>query len=124
MQIDHIQLAMPEGKEDLARSFFVGVLGMDEDPKPSPLDARGGVWFRSGTCVLHLGIETDFQPQKKAHPAFLIQDLDALADVLAKANHEVIWDTALPDRRRFYSADPFGNRLEFIEDGSGFSQEA
>lgn len=123
MRLDHIQLAIPCGGEYEARAFFGDLLCMTEEPKPYPLSERGGVWFRSGGTIIHLGTEPDFQPQKKAHPAFLIQDLDVLASQLSSAGHDVLWDTALPERRRFYTADPFGNRIEFIEDGHGFTQK-
>ena len=122
MRLDHIQLAMPAGEEDSARSFFGGILNMIEDDKPYPLNQRGGVWFRSGDTIVHLGVEQDFVPQRKAHPAFLVSDLDALASSLSDSGFPVKWDDALPDRKRFYSEDPFGNRLEFIHDGHGFTQ--
>ena len=113
---------MPPGGEDSARSFFCDILGMVEEEKPFPLSERGGAWFRIGETIIHLGVEDPFQPQKKAHPAFLIADLDELAERLAKAGHPVTWDEALPNRRRFYSSDPFGNRIEFMLEGQGFQQ--
>ncbi len=122
MKLDHIQLAMPPGEEDRARAFFIDLVGMLEETKPYPLSERGGVWFRSGEVILHLGVEAGFIAQKKAHPAFLIADLNALAETLATVGYEVKWDEALPDRKRFYSSDPFGNRIEFMADGDGFSQ--
>ena len=122
MRIDHIQLAMPAGREDEAREFFSGLLGMVEDEKPGPLSERGGCWFRSGTTIVHVGVDPEFRPQGKAHPAFLFGELDQLAGRLEAAGHDVSWDEALPDRRRFYSADPFGNRIEFMAEGDGFSQ--
>lgn len=121
--LDHVQLAMPTGEEARARAFFVGVLGMTEETKPSPLDARGGCWFRAGAAILHLGVESPFSPQKKAHPAFIVDDLAALGETLTAAGHSIMWDDALPNRRRFYAADPFGNRLEFIRHGDGFGQK-
>lgn len=120
--LDHIQLAMPQGEEEKARSFFCGILGMTEDEKPELLASRGGCWFRSGAVVVHLGVEQDFNPQKKAHPAFCVSDLDGLADVLKKNGFAVAWDEALPDRKRFYTSDPFGNRIEFIQSGDGFGE--
>jgi catechol 2,3-dioxygenase-like lactoylglutathione lyase family enzyme len=127
LTLDHIQLAMPAGEENAARAFFVGVLGMTEDEKLEPLRARGGVWFRvshtGGTknVVIHCGVEDTFVPQKKAHPAFCVEDLDALATRLDAAGHGVVWDETLPERRRFYTEDPFGNRIEFLEKDSGFA---
>ena len=122
MRLDHIQLAMPAGEEESARAFFTGILGMDEEEKPYPLSERGGVWFRSGDTIVHLGVEENFLPQRKAHPAFLIGDLDELASRLSSAGYPVKWDDALPDRRRFYSHDAFENRIEFMADGQGFTQ--
>jgi catechol 2,3-dioxygenase-like lactoylglutathione lyase family enzyme len=118
--LDHVQLAMPTGQEEMARNFFRDALGMTEEEKPEPLASRGGCWFRSGAVILHLGVEQEFVPQKKAHPAFCVADLDALACRLQKQGFAVLWDDALPDRRRFYSSDPFGNRIEFIQSGDGF----
>ena len=123
ISLDHIQLAMPPGKEDEARDFFGRVLGMREDKKPSPLAGRGGCWFCAGVVIIHLGVEKEFSPQEKAHPAFCIEDLDKLASRLTEEEYPVIWDSALPTRRRFYTADPFGNRIEFIQNGDGFTQK-
>ena len=115
MIIDHVQLAMPPGKEAEARAFFVGILGMVEEEKPPLLQSRGGCWFRRGECRVHVGVEVEFQPQRKAHPAFVVEEIDRLSDRLAQSGHEVVWDGAIPGSRRFYSADPFGNRIEFLE---------
>jgi len=122
-RLDHLQLAMPPGEEDRARAFFRDLIGMREDPKPGPLAGRGGCWFSCGGAIVHLGVEKDFAPQKKAHPAFCVLGLDELAQRLGAAGFPVVWDEALPGRRRFYTADPFGNRIEFIGDGDGFGQE-
>lgn len=122
MKLDHVQLAMPPGKEAAARAFFGAVLGMEEEEKPEPLAARGGCWFRAAGVVLHLGVENGFRPQKKAHPAFCVEDLEGLAETLNEQGGLVTWDESLPGRRRFYTEDPFGNRLEFLEAGSGFSE--
>jgi len=122
MQLDHIQLAMPPGKEDQARRFFIDLLGMAEEAKPSPLDTRGGCWFRRDAVRLHVGVEADFAPQRKAHPAFTVEDLAGLATRLAEADFPVKWDNALRDRQRFYTTDPFGNRLEFLRAGDGFRE--
>ena len=121
--LDHVQLAMPAGGEAEAVAFFVGVLGFEEEAKPPPLDERGGCWFASGACRLHLGVEADFRPQSKAHPAFLAPDIDEVAAGLMLAGYPVNWDDALPDRNRFYTEDPFGNRLEIMCDGDGFTQK-
>jgi len=89
LALDHVQIAMPAGREDDARAFYGGLLGLPEVPKPMPLAARGGCWFARGAVQLHLGVEAAFQPLRKAHPAFLIADLDELATALAAAGHHV-----------------------------------
>lgn len=114
MHIDHIQLAAPAGSEDRAREFFVGLLGMTEEEKPAALRDRGGCWFRTGDCSVHVGIDPNFSPQTKAHPAFRIDHCMGLAERLESAGHEVEWDERIPDVTRFYTTDPFGNRLEFM----------
>lgn len=124
MKIDHVQLACPAGGEKDARTFFGDLLGMEEERKPEALQGRGGCWFRRGMALLHIGVDEEFVPQKKAHPAFVIEDLDELAERVAKAGYPVKWDQALPGRRRFYTADPFGNRIEFMQAGDGFSDRA
>ena len=118
--IDHVQLAMPAGQEDRARTFYGDLLGLSEVPKPPALAKRGGVWFRTGSVHLHLGVEADFRPARKAHPALLVQGLEGFAQRLRRAGLEVIEDERLPGHRRFFLSDPFGNRLEFLEpQGSG-----
>jgi catechol 2,3-dioxygenase-like lactoylglutathione lyase family enzyme len=120
--LDHIQLAMPAGGEERARRFYADLLGLAELPKPAPLAARGGCWFNGAGIQLHLGVEEPFAPARKAHPAFLVADLQVLADGFAAAGVAVQPDTSVAGVRRFYAADPFGNRLEFLQDGDGFSQ--
>jgi catechol 2,3-dioxygenase-like lactoylglutathione lyase family enzyme len=113
--LHHMQLAMPRGEEAAARNFFVGVLGMAEIDKPPVLAARGGAWFRAGGLELHLGVEDDFQPARKAHPGILVTDLDEVVRRLRDADQDVTWDADFPGFRRVYAHDPFGNRLEFLE---------
>ncbi len=113
--LDHIQLAMPEGEEARARAFFSGVLGMPELEKPNSLKGRGGCWFSCGPQELHVGVEEGFRPAKKAHPAFLLADLDAIQVRLAAAGVEVAHQPPLPNARRIFIEDPFGNRIELIE---------
>lgn len=113
--LHHVQLAMPTGEEAMARRFFGGVLDMQEVEKPPELARRGGVWFRKGDLELHLGVEEDFRPARKAHPGIITDDLDGLAERLAASGIEVRPDDALPGFRRFYIDDCFGNRLEFLE---------
>lgn len=112
--LHHVQLAVPAGSEPALREFYGGLLGMTEVTKPPPLAARGGVWFRSGTAELHLGVEVDFRPARKAHPALLVDDLDAIVARLAEAGRSVRPDDLLPGYRRCYVDDPCGNRLELL----------
>lgn len=113
--IDHVQLAMPPGREDDARSFYDGLLGIPERPKPPDLARRGGAWFENEAVKIHLGVEAEFRPARKAHPALLVRDLAALAARLRQAGVAVIDDEALPGYDRIYVSDPFGNRLELME---------
>ena len=113
--VHHVQLAVPAGVEDALRAFYGGVLGMAEVAKPPALAARGGVWFRSGSAELHLGVEADFRPARKAHPGLLVADLDALVERLAAAGHAVRRDDLFPGHRRCYVDDPCGNRLELLQ---------
>ncbi len=111
--IDHVQVAAPAGCESEARAFYGALLGLEELPKPEPLAARGGCWFRAGGEELHVGVEDPFGPARKAHPGFVVDDLGALAERLRGAGIEVTPDDSIPGTARFYAADPFGNRLEF-----------
>lgn len=113
--IDHVQVAAPVGCEAEARAFYGALLGLEELPKPESLRARGGCWFRAGAQELHVGVEEPFAPARKAHPGFVVADLDALADRLRGAGIEVAPDESIPGTKRFHAADPFGNRLEFRE---------
>ncbi|WAZ22261.1 glyoxalase [Streptomyces cinnabarinus] len=116
--LDHVQLAAPPGSEDRLRAYYVEVLGMTELPKPPVLAARGGCWFRAGAVQLHLGIENDFRPARKAHPGLRVTGIEAYAARLESRGAAVAWDANLPGHRRFYSTDPVGNRLEFLEPSS------
>ncbi|MCH6160723.1 VOC family protein [Streptomyces marispadix] len=113
--LDHVQLAAPPGSEDALRAFYSGVLGMEQIPKPPVLAARGGCWFAAGTAVLHLGVEKDFRPAEKAHPGIRVRGIDEFAERLRAGGADVVWDDDFPGHRRFYSFDPVGNRLEFLE---------
>ncbi|MET8688358.1 VOC family protein [Streptomyces sp. NPDC004732] len=113
--IDHVQLAAPPGSEPALRAYYVDVLGMTEAPKPPVLAARGGCWFEADGVRLHLGVETDFRPARKAHPGLGVTGIEAYAQRLTARGAKVTWDTNLPGHRRFYSEDPVGNRLEFLE---------
>jgi catechol 2,3-dioxygenase-like lactoylglutathione lyase family enzyme len=112
--VHHVQIAVPAGSERALRQFYAGVLGMTEIPKPAALAARGGLWFRSGTAELHLGVEQDFRPARKAHPGLLVDDLCGIVTRLAEAGHSVRPDDLLPGYRRCYVDDPCGNRLELL----------
>ncbi|MGC5536324.1 VOC family protein [Streptomyces sp. SR-10] len=113
--VDHVQLAAPPGTEDALRAFYADVLGMTEIPKPPVLAARGGCWFASGPVQLHLGVEEDFHPAKKAHPGLRVTGIVAYAARLEAHGVRVEWDDNLPGHRRFSAHDPVGNRLEFLE---------
>ena len=113
--LDHIQLAMPPGGEAQARAFWCDVIGLEEIEKPASLRNRGGLWLTLDGAELHIGVEPGFTPATKAHPGFLAADIAALATRFVEANLPIAWDEALPDRRRFFAEDPFGNRLEFLQ---------
>lgn len=113
-EYDHVQLGMPAGKEDEARAFYAGVLGMTEIPKPERLRGRGGVWFASGSVELHLGVDPDFRPAKKAHPGLRCTDYSRLIARLRAADIDVRTDTIPGRPERAFVEDPFGNRLELI----------
>jgi catechol 2,3-dioxygenase-like lactoylglutathione lyase family enzyme len=114
-RIDHIQIAAPEGCESAARDFYGSVLGLKEIEKPPVLRARGGCWFECGSQQLHIGVERNFHAARKAHPAFAVFHLDELHKTLTEWGVAVVDDDNLPGARRFYSEDPWGNRLEFVE---------
>ncbi len=118
LRVDHVQVAMPAGgdAEREARSFFVNLLGFREIPKPPELAKRGGVWFASGSVQLHLGVEEDFRAARKAHPAFIVDNLDELIETIKLAGYET--DTSQPPLagyKRAHIFDPFGNRIELME---------
>ncbi|MGH9419545.1 MAG: VOC family protein [Thermoanaerobaculia bacterium] len=113
--IHHVQLAMPRGDEDRGRAFYANLLGLTEIPKPGSLDERNGLWFRVGTLELHLGVEDDFRPAKKAHPGLLVDDLKSLVARLEAAGHTTTPDNRLEGYDRAYVHDPFGNRIELLE---------
>ena len=116
LSIDHVQLAMPVGEEAKARAFFVEILGFTEIPKPPELAKRGGAWFQSENVQLHIGVENDFRPARKAHPAFIVDDLDSLISRAQRAGYET--DTSQPPLdgyKRAHVFDPFGNRIELME---------
>lgn len=113
--VDHVQLAAPPGSEGELRAYYIGVLGMTELTKPPVLAARGGCWFAAGGAAVHLGIEEDFRPARKAHPGLRVTGIHAFAKRLQAHGAPVVWDYDLPGHERFYSQDPVGNRLEFLE---------
>lgn len=112
--LHHVQLAMPKDEEPTARAFFRDLLGFHEVAKPPVLASRGGCWFRAGALELHLGVQADFTSARKAHPAILCDDFEALIGRLESAGVEVRPEAELPGFRRVYVDDPFGNRLELL----------
>jgi catechol 2,3-dioxygenase-like lactoylglutathione lyase family enzyme len=114
-RLDHILLAMPAGRESEARKFYQGILGIPEATKPSELAARGGCWFGDGELKVHLGVEKNFAPARKAHPAFIVDDLAALASALVQAGFPISHDEPLEGYDRIFVHDPFGNRIELME---------
>ncbi len=113
--LDHVQLAMPPGREADARAFYADLLGLTEQPKPPHLAKRGGGWFERGALKIHLGVEKDFVPARKAHPALIVEDLPGLVAALKSAGHRVVEDEPLDGYGRVYVDDPFGNRIELME---------
>lgn len=112
--LHHVQLAMPPGSEDECRQFYVGVLGVAEIRKPPALAARGGLRVRATRLEIHLGVEEDFRPARKAHPGILTEDLGGLAERLTANGVAIIWDDGFPGHRRFHAFDVLANRLEFL----------
>jgi len=121
VRLDHVQVAAPPGCEAAARAFYGGLLGLPEVEKPAPMRATGGAWFALGAQQLHVGAADAFAPATKAHPGLSVGDaeLDALAASLQAAGAPVTWDDRLPGVRRFYTADPFGNRIELLAGSAG-----
>jgi catechol 2,3-dioxygenase-like lactoylglutathione lyase family enzyme len=113
--LHHVLIAMPRGAEAAAVGFYAGVLGIPEVGKPDHLAGRGGCWFELGGIQIHLGVEDDFRPAAKAHPALLVSDLGELRLRLEAVGMPVMADEPLPGFERIYTQDPFGNRLEFLE---------
>jgi catechol 2,3-dioxygenase-like lactoylglutathione lyase family enzyme len=113
--LHHVQLAAPRGSEPRLRAFYGGVLGLTELAKPASLATRGGAWFQCGELAIHVGIEEDFRPARKAHVAILVRDLGGWRSRLEEHGHQVRVDTELPGFCRFYVDDPVGNRLELLE---------
>lgn len=116
LSIDHVQIAMPAGEEEKARSFYINLLGFVEIPKPAELAKRGGAWFQAGSVQVHLGVEADFRPARKAHPAFLVNDLNELITKARSMSFEMdLTQSPLDGYKRVHVFDPFGNRIELME---------
>jgi catechol 2,3-dioxygenase-like lactoylglutathione lyase family enzyme len=114
-RIDHVQLAMPRGGEAQARAFYHGILGIPEVPKPADKAARGGCWFERGELKIHLGVDPEFRPARKAHPGLIVSDLRALADRLRAGGHAFREDAPIDGYARIFVDDPFGNRIELLQ---------
>lgn len=115
LAIDHVQIAIPVGDEERARAFFGELLGLQELPKPADMAGRGGCWFTLGDRQLHLGVDRDFRPAKKAHVALSTDALDAVRARIEAAGHAIKDDSPVDGRYRFFTEDPFGNRIEFMD---------
>ena len=115
LALDHVQIAIPVGGENKAREFYSGILGFFEIEKPGPMAGRNSIWFAAGPVSLHLGIEPDFRPAKRAHPALIVDDLDRILGACQRAGLTTKPDTSFNGFRRFHVFDPFGNRLELME---------
>jgi catechol 2,3-dioxygenase-like lactoylglutathione lyase family enzyme len=114
MRLHHVQVSCPAGGEDAARRFYGDALGIPEVEKPPVLGARGGCWFRGQAVEVHVGVEEGFEPAKKAHPAFLVEDIDDVAARVADGGFPIKWDEDFPGYRRFHTADGNGNRVEIL----------
>lgn len=113
---DHVHITMPKGEEDKARAFYGGILGLSEIPKPPELAKRGGAWFQLGPVVIHLGVETDFRPARKAHTAVVVDDLEAFLAKCREHGVEIDGDQPpLEGYKRAHIFDLFGNRFELME---------
>lgn len=118
VRLDHVQLAMPAGREPEAVAFYEGILGIAQVPKPDHLASRGGCWFEHGDLKVHLGVDADFRPATKAHPAFIVDDVRSIASAVAAAGFAVKDDEPLDGYDRVYVTDPFGNRIELMQPGA------
>ncbi|WP_246218573.1 VOC family protein [Parasphingorhabdus halotolerans] len=112
--LHHVQLAMPAGGEEKARAFYGKLMGLTERPKPEMLQNRGGCWFEDGPVRVHLGVESDFRPARKAHPGFQVSQFAALLDKFGDAGHNITYGEPIDDLARFFVDDPFGNRVEIV----------
>ncbi|WP_341368508.1 glyoxalase [Yoonia sp. BS5-3] len=114
--LDHIQIALPAGSETIMRAFYCDLLRLDACPKPTALQGRGGFWAQGPGIDVHFGVDPDFQPARKAHPAFIVKDIHALHSLLTARGHTPKWDTSLPDVTRFFVNDPVQNRIEILKE--------
>ena len=115
LNLDHVQVAIPAGGEDSARSFYIGILGFSEQQKPASMAGRNSIWLTAGPVSLHLGIEADFHAAKRAHPAFTVDSLDEVVSACERAGLATKPDTPGGNFRRTHVFDPFGNRIELME---------
>jgi catechol 2,3-dioxygenase-like lactoylglutathione lyase family enzyme len=113
--IDHVQLSMPAGQEARAKEFYADILGLKQVPKPEALAQRGGVWFENESVKVHLGVENEFRPARKAHPAFIVEGMRELIAVLKSNGYPVTVAESMAGIERVHVADPFGNRIELME---------
>lgn len=113
-RLDHIQICIPGGKENEARQFYGGVIGLAEIPKPAALAQNGAIWFQAGDIQLHIGAENGNNASKR-HPAFEVTDINSARIQLEKNGVKIIEKIAVPGRSRFSFLDPFENKIELLQ---------
>jgi len=116
LKVQHAQITIPKGAEDEAREFYCEFLGLTETPKPNSLQGRGGFWLQIGAFQVHVGTEDNFDRTKtKAHLAYEVKNLDAWREKLKNRGVKILEGVPIPNYQRFEFRDPFGNRVEFLE---------
>lgn len=114
-KLDHVQLCIPFGKEDEAREFYTGILGLQETLKPEALLKNGGMWFQAGDIQLHIGVEKTGLGRSKRHPAFEVENVEGVRQEVEQKGVKTQDQEEIPNVIRFCLYDPFGNRIEFLE---------
>ena len=116
LRIHHAQITVPPGAETEARAFYCALLGLQEVPKPAALAVRGGFWLQLGDAQIHVGVEENpNRAASRVHVAYEVDDLPGLAKELAARGVEMKDNEKIPGYERFEVRDPFGNRVEFLQ---------